>query len=72
MPGPIPPVDAPVAQLCDASVTGVLAAGIPAPVFSAHKRLSRCSYLSQMSQLSGETFGGAPSSVSAMGPDLGA
>src|SRR5271154_2079270 len=27
----IPPVGAPVAQLCDANVTGVLAAGIPAP-----------------------------------------
>src|ERR1700730_1620207 len=32
MPGPIPPVvGAAVVQLCDANVTGVLAAGIPAP-----------------------------------------
>src|ERR1700758_5461132 len=32
MPGPIPPVDgAGVVQLCDANVTGVLAAGTPAP-----------------------------------------
>src|ERR1700684_2737533 len=30
-PADTPPVGAPAAQLCDASVTGVLAAGMPAP-----------------------------------------